>query len=117
MRAVARPETICWIRMSILSGGERAPLLPHAPPPFRDSCYRSALRFESLPLLRVPPVSARGLVHRALSIRDRSGGGGRSFLARGRVPTTRPAPSRGGRGVGPGRGPAPRFAPPGRRPA
>src|SRR6266478_2700518 len=37
MPPVARPETICWIRMSILSGGERAPLLPHAPPPLRDS--------------------------------------------------------------------------------
>src|SRR5260370_25220933 len=37
MPPVARPETICWIRMSILGGGERAPLLPHAPPPLRDS--------------------------------------------------------------------------------
>src|SRR6202040_4264030 len=37
MPPVASPETICWIRMSILSGGERAPLLPHAPPPLRGS--------------------------------------------------------------------------------
>src|SRR5258705_8251259 len=36
MPPVASPETICWMRMSILSGGERAPLLPHAPPPLRS---------------------------------------------------------------------------------
>src|SRR6266853_1885793 len=36
MPPVASPETTCWIRMSILSGGERAPLLPHAPQPLRS---------------------------------------------------------------------------------
>src|SRR5258707_2182829 len=36
MPPVASPETTCWIMMSILSGGERAPLLPHAPPPLRS---------------------------------------------------------------------------------
>src|SRR5512147_227061 len=46
MPPVASPETICWMRMSILVGGERAPLLPQAPPPLRDarwSVHRSAL--------------------------------------------------------------------------
>src|SRR4026208_1185182 len=43
MPPVARADTICWSRVAILIGGERAPLRPQAPPPLlaRD---RSGLR-------------------------------------------------------------------------
>src|SRR5260370_33029535 len=102
MPPVASPETICWIRMSILIGGERAPLLPQAPPPLRDS--RCAVHLLVLWWLIWPASTYHRWVFGwfmgfwlGFSIRDRSGGRQRSFSAPRVVPTLRPGLAPGGR--------------------